>query len=276
MSLLWRNHLRIGLCPDRLIVAGYCRSLRQHEAHKDIVPTRGEAALDEPGSDYARWHAAVEALPLALAQSDPQKLEVTVILSNHFVRYALLPWNAELKSEEEWQSLAHHRLGSVYGPNVEDWALQQSKTSPEGARVVCAADRPMLEALSQKISACGATLVSVQPYLMSAFNRVRTRIGNECCWLVLEERGRLTLVLFRRGSWQAIRSRRVDCSWTSQLPEILEREQAILGVEEPCTQAFVYSESEIDSWSAGTYRFVDLTLASDAAEGDRAFAMALG
>ncbi len=275
MSLLWRNHLRIGLCPDRLIVAGYRRGLRQIDVRKDIVPALGETAVEAPANEGGRWHAAVEALPVALAQSDPHKLEVTVIVSNHFVRYALLPWNADLKTEEEWQSLARHRLGSVYGPVVEGWVLQQSKTAPDGARVVCAADRPMLEALSEKVCAYGASLVSVQPYLMSAFNRVRARIGKETCWLVLEERGRLTLALFREGAWQAIRSRRVDEGWASELPEILEREQALLGVGEPCTQAFVYSESEIESWSAGTYRFVDLTLAG-AGEGDRAFAMALG
>ncbi len=272
MSLLWRNHLRIGLCPDRLIVAGVRRSLRQIEARKDIVPARGEAELDS--GEVARWHAAVEAIPVALAQSDPQKLEVTVILSNHFVRYALLPWNAQLKTEEEWQSLARHRLGSVYGPAAESWVLQQSKTAPQGARVVCAADRPLIDAISERIVAAGGALVSVQPYLMSAFNRVRARIGKEDCWLVLEERGRLTLALFHAGAWQAIRSRRVGANWAAELPEILEREQAMLGIGEPCTQAFVYSESEIDSWSSGTYRFVDLTL-SGATPDDRAFAMAL-
>ena len=273
MSLLWRNRVRIGLCPDRLIVAGFRRNLRQIEARKDIVPARGEGEVDS--GELARWYAAVETLPVALAQCDAQKLEVTVILSNHFVRYALLPWNADLKTEEEWQSLACHRLACVYGPAAEGWVLQQSRTAPEGARVVCAADRPLIDALSERIGAAGGTLVSVQPYLMSAFNRVRARIGKEDCWLVLEERGRLTLALFHDGAWQAIRSRRGDANWAAELPEILEREQAMLGIGEPCTQAFVYSESEIESWSAGTYRFVDLTLSGTTPD-DRAFAMALG
>ncbi len=83
------------------------------------------------------------------------------------------------------------------------------------------------------------------------------------------------MALFHAGAWQAIRSRRVDGHWTAELPEILEREQAMLGLREPCTQAFVYSESEIESWSAGTYRFVDLTLTGEDRD-DRAFAMALG
>lgn len=265
MSRLWRNELRIGLCPDRLILAGLKRDLREKHAEKDIVPISREAS---------GWRAAVEALPSAMARFDSHKLEVTVIISNHFVRYALLPWNAELRTEAEWESFARHRLAGVYGPSVEGWALQNSKTASEGPRVVCAADRPMLEALSEAVCGSGASLVSVQPYLMAAFNRVRRRIGKESCWLVLEERGRLTMALFHQGTWQSIRSRRLDGDWQAELVEVLEREQAMMGLREACTQALVWSEDEIESWSAGPYCFVDLTLEDKA--GDRAFAMAMG
>jgi len=91
---------------------------------------------------------------------------------------------------------------------------------------------------------------------------------------VLEERGRLTLALFKEGAWQSIRSRRVEGDWQAQLVEVLDREQAMMGMREACTQAFVWSEDEIESWSADRYSFVDLTLADEA--GDRAFAMAMG
>ena len=64
-------------------------------------------------------------------------------------------------------------------------------------------------------------------------------------------------------------------AFTQQLPEILQREEALLGLGEPCTKAFVYSEAQIESWSAGTYQFVDLTLPAGAESGERQFAMAL-
>lgn len=272
MSLLWRNHVRIGLCPDRLIVAGQRKGLlpgrRSEQSHRDIL------ALDSMDG-ASPWRAAVEALPGALEMAGGEKPEVTVVLSNHFARYLLLPWNAQLKTEAEWESLARHRLSSVYGSNAEDWLLQSSQTAHEGPRVVCAADRAMVEALGDQVTACGAVLASVQPYLMAAFNRVRSLIGQRSCWLVLEERGRLTLALFGQGGWHAIRSRRADERWQAQLPEILQREEALLGVEAPCTEAFVYSEAEIESWSDGQYSFVDLTLPAGATADERRFAMAL-
>jgi hypothetical protein len=268
VSLLWRNKLRIGLCPDRLIVAGERTGLRQKDLRKEIIPV-------ESGSDNPSWLAAVDALPSAMEPSDVAKLEVTVIVSNHFMRYALLPWNAELRTEAEWESLARHRLAGVYGTTVEDWMLQSSKTGAQGARVVCAADRTMLDAIIERVTGTGAKLVSIQPYLMAAFNRVRGRVGKESCWLVLEERDRLTMAMFRDGAWQAIRSRRVDERWQTMLPEILEREHAMLGIEEPCSQALILSEAEVESWSSGAYRFVDLTLPAGAPVADRQFAMAL-
>jgi hypothetical protein len=265
---LWRNKLRIGLCPDRLIIASERTGLRQKDLRKDIISV--QTTSDNPG-----WLAAVDALPSALELAETGKLEVTVIVSNHFMRYALLPWNAELRTEAEWESLARHRLAGVYGSTVEDWMLQSSKTGPQGARVVCAADRGMLDAIVERIGGTGARLMSIQPYLMAAFNRVRGRIGSESCWLVLEERDRLILAMFRDGAWQAIRSRRVDERWQTMLPEILEREHAMLGLDEPCTQALILSEDEVESWSSGACHFVDLTLPAGASLEDRRFAMAL-
>jgi len=45
--------------------------------------------------------------------------------------------------------------------------------------VVCAADRTMLDAIVERVTGTGAKLVSIQPYLMAAFNRVRGRIRGE-------------------------------------------------------------------------------------------------
>lgn len=266
MSPLWRSELRVGLCPDRLVVAGYRGASRRRIARADVIPL-------ELAHDPAPWQAAVAALPAAL--SAPKKSEVTVILSNHFVRYALLPWNATLKTDAEWHALARHRLLSVHGQAAEGWAVRVSETAPRGPRVVSAADQAMLDALDAAIAGSGATLASVQPYLMAAFNRMQPAISNASCWLAIEEPGRLTLALIERGSWRAIRSRRADDRWCAMLPEILERESAILGLEQPCTQVAVCTQVAFDADTQGAYHLRDVTLAAGAAPGDRLLAMAL-
>lgn len=268
MSLLSRDRLRIGLASNYLAVVGSRRGVWRRRAPKKIIPVK-------PAPGAAPWQAAVDALPSALALAKRSRPEVTVVLSSHFVRYALLPWNAALKSESEWLALARHRFVSVHGAAAEGWTLRLSETTRRGPLIACAADSALIEGVGARIAGAGARLVSVQPYLMAAFNQIRRLIGAGSCWLVIEEPALLALALIRRGTWQAIRSRRKDDGWRQRLPEILDRESALLGLDEPCTRVVVYAHVPFESGSNGAYELRDETLAPGAAPGDRAFAIAL-
>lgn len=235
MSPSWRDQLRIGLCPDRLIIAGYRRGLRPALARREVLALE---ARNEP----AGWQGALDALPGALAPSGPGRCNVSVILSNHFVRYALLPWSKALETRADWLALARHRFAGTHGQGAADWELRLSRGAARGARIACAVPPSLLAALEERIASTGSALVSVQPYLMAAFNRMRRRIGHEPCWLVLEEPGRLLLALIRGGDWQALRGRLVDgADWRSMLDEVLERESALLGLPEPPGQITVHA-----------------------------------
>lgn len=268
MSLLSRDRLRIGLSPDRLVLAGYRRALRTRLVRKEIIPV--------PANGPPHWQAAMDALPSALGRTGRGKPEVTVILSNHFVRYALLPWNAALKTDGEWAALARHRLEAVHGQAAGSWALRICETAPRGARMVSAVDTALLDALEARLTECHADLVSVQPYLMAVFNRVRAKIGNASCWLVIAESGRLTLALIERGSWSALRNRRIGNGWQAVLPDLLERESAVLALERPCLQAVIHTQEAFDAGLHGALKVRDVTLAAGAALTDRRLAMALG
>jgi hypothetical protein len=141
-----------------------------------------------------------------------------------------------------------------------------SETSPQGARLACAVDRELIEQLSRICAASAVRLVSVEPFLVAAFNRIRRTVGSGSCWIVVEEPGRLTLALIQRGAWLAIRSRRSDERWRMVLPEILERESAFLGLDQPCTRVIVCAQGEFDTemhdaWRAQAMSYRDLALA---------------
>jgi len=63
---LWRDQVRIGLGPDRLIFAGYRRGVHPRLVRKDIIDVRPDAA-------QPYWQAAIDALPAALAAFGPEK-----------------------------------------------------------------------------------------------------------------------------------------------------------------------------------------------------------
>ena len=247
MSLLWpRKHLRIGLGPDRIMVAG-------------------AKAIDVPNADGG-WESPLEIL--AKSFPDGKGGEASIVLADQFVRYVLLPWNETLKTPEQWLALARHRFAGLHGARAAEWEVKVTETAPQGPRLACAVDCSLIQKLASVFTANDIKLVSVQPFLVAAYNRIHSTVGKGSCWVVVEERGRLTLVLIQRGAWLAIRSRRCDERWRIVLPEILEREGAFLGVSEPCTQVLVCAQNGFDTqmheqWRAHALSYRDLALAAD-------------
>jgi hypothetical protein len=243
---LWPNPRRLGLCSDRLFLS-----------KNRVVPV-------QPCADAAEWRAAIEALPQVLLSLECR--EASVVLADQFVRYALLPWNAAINSEEQWLALARHRLAAIHGPVAAEWEVRLTDTAPMGPRLACAVDRGLIEALASTFVALNVRLASVQPFLVAAFNRIRRQIGNGSCWLVIEEPGRLTLAFIQRGVWIAIRSRRAGERWRETLPELIERESAFLALSAPCTRVIVcaqgdFDASEYEAWDTKAVSYAEMALA---------------
>jgi hypothetical protein len=238
---LWRNHLRISLGAECLVLAAYERGLRPGKGRTSVTPLQGNP-------NEAEWRAALDALPEVLAGF--RNHDVSVVLADQFVRYVLLAWNAALKSEAQWLALARHRLAAVHGAAAAEWDVKFTETAPEGPRLACAVDRELVAELEAKLAAANVRLVSVQPFLVAAFNRLRSgilrTIGRESCWLVIEEPRRLTLAFIRHGVWVAVRSRRTDPGWRAALPGLIERESAFLALSEPCTRVIVCAQDGFD------------------------------
>jgi hypothetical protein len=247
VSLLWRSKKqRIGLCADRVLVS-----------RKKVIPVK-------PSADAAEWKAAVDALPEVL--SSYKGHEVSLVIADAFVRYTLLPWNAAVKNNEQWSAVARHRFSTLHGAAAAGWDVKITETAPQGARLACAVDRSLIEELATKFVSSGAHLVSVEPFLVAAFNRIRAKVGTGSCWLVVEEPGRLTLAFIQRGVWIAVRTRRVDANWRQLLPQIIERESAFLALSEPCTRVIVCAQSDFDTndyedWQTVAMSYPELALA---------------
>jgi hypothetical protein len=249
VSLSWlkKKPVRISLGAKRVIVSG------------------GKSVELKSGDD---WRGALDALPEVLKAH--RGSEASVVLADQFARYALLPWNEAVKTSDQWLALARHRFSALHGAVAAEWDVKITETAPMGARLACAVDRELIERLASAFVGSGVHLVSVQPFLVAAFNRIRRTIGNGSCWIVVEEPGRLTLALIARGTWVAIRSRRSDDRWRMQLPEILERESAFLGLDKPCTRVIVCAQGDFEfdaqmqeTWRADALSYRDLALTTE-------------
>lgn len=232
MLRLWRDQVRIALCPDRMITVHHRAGLRPHIVAKRVH----HYSAAEPG-----WQAALPVLQAALANPDWKNADATLILSNHFMRFLLLPWNDVALTDAEKLSLLQHRFNEVYGEASASWELRLNEGSFGAPSLASAVDRDLLGQLQDIFKASPLRLKSVQPYLMSAFNVCRNKLGNGAAWLVLVEQGMSCIGLLHRGQWQSIRLRRTGSDWFDETMLALEREILLADSGNHSSEVFIYA-----------------------------------
>jgi len=224
VSPLWREQVRIGISPQQV------EMLRFAPGWKRAVPERKPlTCAGTQERNAASWAPAVEALRELLAHPNLRRADATVILSNHFVRYLLVPWSASLVTEEEQLAFARMRFVQVYGEAAQSWMLRLSGGAAGSAQVAAAVERPLIDSLSTLLENSPLALRSIQPQLMAVVNAVRKAIGGDA-WLAVAEPGRLLLGLLRGGRWLSLRSRPLNGEAVA-LAGLLEQERLMLGLE---------------------------------------------
>ena len=217
MSLLSRSQLRIALTPTSVALVRTEGWLRQQ-----VTGTQTFRLEAQAGS--RPWEAAVDALARALPLFGRKGERVTVVLSNHFCHYLMLAALPTLASEEEDMAFARHSFREIFGETMEPWTIRVSGDSPAQPRLAAALDTPMLLALQRCVREAGLKLVSVQPYLMTAFNAWAGTLSHAPVWLALFEPGRLCIALCTRDGVRSVRAAPATDAWRIELPLLMQRE----------------------------------------------------
>ena len=214
-----KRELGIVVCPGQVTLLMMQRKMGWHGLRRTVhdayrLPCNSASGVQP-------WRAALQELETALPGYAGGKVSARVILSNHFVRYALVPWRDELADDEEEFAFTRHCFTRIYGDNAQRWELRLSQQGRVASRLASATDTELLDTLRAMFDRAGIALQSVQPHLMAAFNGFRGRLGKRSAWLALLESGNLCLALVHQGSWQRVRSLRIGNAWQAELPLIL-------------------------------------------------------
>ena len=204
------------------------RGLKPRVAYGKWLPS-GEP-LTQPN-----WGGSIDTLRAMLANKVSRNSFATVILSNHFVRYLVLSWSAELVTEAEELEYARAKFVEVYGEAARAWVIRTSGAAER--RLAAAADLALINALTRTLHASGVKLTSCEPALMAQFNGARARIGNNA-WLVSAERSRLSIARIRDGQWYSVRTRPVDGAPIA-LRGLLDQERLLLPAGAPDDNIFL-------------------------------------
>ena len=179
----------------------------------------------DPAFGTEPWHGALEALKGA---SFP-RARVTVVLSNHFVRYALVPWSSALATPAEEEAYLRHHFAKIHGERAKGWLYRASVGRRGEPRVASAVDGELVAAIRALFPKGGkAKLASVQPALMHVFNGARAAVPQAGgAWLVIAEPDRACIALHADGAFRAVQNAKGE--WRA----LLERERYRVDGETP-------------------------------------------
>ncbi|MFY1668103.1 hypothetical protein [Pseudomonas sp. Pseu.R1] len=193
---------------------------------------RGRTWLGSAGFIADRQSApalALDSLQRLLAEHIHRRARLSVLFSSHYSRFGLIPWSEHITTPAELQAYASACFDDTFGKSSEAWALSLSPENAGLPRIAVALPQALLNHLRTLVKELGLQLVSVQPYLMAAFNRFQKSFGDRDFLFVVAEPGRSTLLLAREGRWSAVRSLRIADS-DAALASMIARESELHGL----------------------------------------------
>ena len=209
MSPLWRDEIGIYLSPHKLALTRLARGARP----KCV----GEASWANELANDTHWNASLAALDALLAKGEWQKAVARVVVSDHWVRYAMVPYSAALNGAVERATHARHVLTGIYGEVVSQWTVTLSDSRPGSAQVACALPAQLVEDLHSILARHRIPLRSLQPQLVSAYNHWRVKLPDGGAWFVSIEQGSLAAARLGTGGWDRVHSVRIGADWAMEL-----------------------------------------------------------
>jgi len=224
VSRLLTERIIIGLAPSGVSTLRLTGARRPRVLESDVVPCEASPIGTAP------WLGAVATLTGVATALRGVRAAVTVVVSNQLVRYALVPWSADLARGAEDLAFARHCFNTVHGDRSKSWEIRLSPGGRGATRVASAIDAQLLQAIEANFpESRRSRLVSVQPYLMSAFNRWRRLITQARTWLLLVEPQRACLCCLEGRRWIAIRNVPGQFPEPEQWVSLLDREHHLVG-----------------------------------------------
>jgi hypothetical protein len=225
VSPSWAETIEAALHPTLVRVAR--RSLFGRPA---APPSSAQVAPDTVGAagDEA-WRAALATLDETLRRAGVSGGTLRVAVSDHFVRYTLIPWSSELVADSERVAFAQLSMREVFGPSAESWALCLAD-QPAGQPFFCAAiDASLLSSLRDLAAKHRLRLGAVVPMLSQRVQRHRRSLRERAFCFASLEPGRMTLAFHGAHGWDAVRGRRAANGVIDELAGALRQEAAAAG-----------------------------------------------
>jgi hypothetical protein len=214
--LRWPEHIRIGLCANRVLWT------RATVFPQRIIEKRAIVLGAE--SNILPWKDALEAVAAELEKEPLRARRATVVLSNRFVRFAVMPWHDALMRRQERIAQAQRTFKEIYGPMAANWAIDVCGSDYRGTVLAAAIDDELLQGLRTAFAKQRIALASIQPYMtacLGQFRRQLPRTGSESQFICVVEPNDLCVLQFHKDTLVSSDHRRIQSDWMSELKNVL-------------------------------------------------------
>ena len=228
MSRWWnrycRGTLQIALLPDRI----------------EFVATGGRfgdgerGVLNVSGPEAGSWEPVVMALGDFLDQPLAKRRKLRIFLSDAWIGYRVLPWDASVTGRQQWECYA--RAVFQEGANrANDWMMAMEQPWP--LRNVMASRMPagLDLAIHEVAGKRRLKIQSIQSFFVASVNRYKPTTQAGDFWWVAADEFRAVCGLWRSGvgetgfrGWQTVRNQAVGGDF--EPIEVVRREEVQMGI----------------------------------------------
>ncbi len=237
-NTLFKDELRVFIYPQRILLLHFKRTFnngfKQELAHQQFVdlPKKNEIY----GNEAAPWESLISTLNQVLQAKHWQAVAKSgaytkIIISNHLVKYTVIPWSIALAIESERQAYMQHRFKIAYGEPSKTWDLCMSEPDFGQASIASGVCAVLLKELHQVFEQQGIDVYAIHPHLMLASNQmlkhIKTQKNQNHFWFVVIESGRACVSLIEDGEWRFIRNIAAGENVAKQVDDLIQREVVI-------------------------------------------------
>lgn len=122
------------------------------------------------------------------------KQSVNIILSHHFIRFIVLPWQEHIFKTQDWQAIAQHGFKKEFGSMANEWQTSVHFFGFGKPVLATAIDKVVIRQLDDVAKKIGFTLAKISPLLNACWISQRTDD-----WLLIAEPEKLLLIQMQNG-----------------------------------------------------------------------------
>lgn len=182
MSLQWFKPTTIALTPESITINSGAKDIRTI----DVPPSSaGKSSLGHVLAEFENFTASITAK------------NIKFIISNQYVRYGVLPWQADVYSQQDWQSLAENHLTEIHGNVVASWKVSVAMQGFGKPLLVSAVDLHVIAQLETLAEQNSWEIESIEPALVTISNHHHKLRNND--WLMMIEPQHAILMKMFKG-----------------------------------------------------------------------------